>query len=267
MSDHLVRVIVPVSGGKDSQACLKLALEQFPAHQVRGLFCDTLNEHPLTYAHIDKMRSLYGVRIDRVCEGSVEWQCYKHERLPSGTARFCTEELKIWPAKRYYTALAIEQGSRVANKKRRVFASQAGGFEVWYGMREGESNDRKKRYAGKVNDELYSPHEVLEKYPQYLAKLGVLFRLAVLDWSATEVMDFVGRENLNPLYPEFDRVGCFPCEASGDEPRAKAYVYDDFGRSQYRKFIRIASDLGRPLFNSKHGERKYGSACALHCGI
>jgi 3'-phosphoadenosine 5'-phosphosulfate sulfotransferase (PAPS reductase)/FAD synthetase len=255
--DSPIRIIVPVSGGKDSQACLKLALENYPASQVRGLFCDTLNEHPLTYAHIDKMRELYGVRIDRVNNGSVEWQCYKHERLPSGTARFCTEELKIWPAKWYYRALAEEQG----------------GFEVWYGMREGESRDRAERYAAMVNDELYEPHEVLKKYPQYLGAMGVRFRLAVLDWSEDEVKRFVGLENLNPLYlerdgePGFDRVGCFPCEASGDAPRAKAYQFDDFGRQQYRKFIRIAADLGKPFFNSKHGEAKHGGACALHCGI
>jgi hypothetical protein len=62
-------------------------------------------------------------------------------------------------------------------------------------------------------------------------------------------------------------VGCFPCEASGDAPRAKAYQFDDFGRQQYRKFIRIAADLGKPFFNSKHGEAKHGGACALHCGI
>lgn len=273
----MIRCIVPVSGGKDSQACLKLALENFPRHEIRGLFCDTMNEHPLTYAHIDKMRELYGVRIDRVCEGSVEWQCYKHERLPSGTARFCTEELKIWPAKRYYTSLAVEQGSRLQHKKRRIQASQVGGFEVWYGMRGGESTDRAKRYAGKVNDELYAPHEVLDKYPQYLSKLGVQFRLAVLDWSVEEVINFVGLENLNPLYRPtvrpnglveegFDRVGCFPCEASGDKPRFKAYQFDAFGQGQQRKFIRIASDLGKKFWNSKHGEAKYGAACALHCG-
>lgn len=124
-----------------------------------------------------------------------------------------------------------------------------------------------------VNDELYEPHEVLTKYPQYLGAMGVRFRLAVLDWSEDEVKRFVGLENLNPLYlerdgqPGFDRVGCFPCEASGDAPRAKAYKFDDFGRSQYQKFIRIASDLGKPMWNSKHGEAKHGAACALHCGI
>ena len=67
-----VRVLVPISGGKDSQACLKLALESYPADEVRGLFCDTQFEHPETYQHVERMREMYGVQIDTVCEGSVE---------------------------------------------------------------------------------------------------------------------------------------------------------------------------------------------------
>lgn len=35
------KIVVPVSGGKDSQACLKMVVEQFGADQVIGLFCDT----------------------------------------------------------------------------------------------------------------------------------------------------------------------------------------------------------------------------------
>lgn len=235
-----VKVLVPVSGGKDSQAALKLALQTYPAHEVRGLFCDTQFEHPITYAHIERMKALYGVRIDTVTAGSVEEQCLKHERFPGGGARFCTEELKIWPTKRYCLALALEQG----------------GFEVWYGMRSDESKAREKRYAGKVCDELYEPHEVLAKYPQYLGRMGVRFRLAVLHWTRADVVEFVGAANLNPLYPVFDRVGCFPCQAAGDPHKEKAYQYDDFGRNQYAKVIRIARVIDKPVFTSKGGQAR-----------
>lgn len=166
-----VKVLVPVSGGKDSQACLKLALQHYHPSEVRGLFCDTQFEHPMTYAHIDWMERYYGVRIDRITAGSVEEQCLKHGRFPTDQARFCTEELKIWPTKRYCKALAQDQGSRIAVKKRKIIGSAAGGFEVWYGMRSDESSAREKRYAGKVGDDVYPPHEVLKKYPQYLHKL------------------------------------------------------------------------------------------------
>lgn len=231
-----VRVVVPISGGKDSQACLKLALQAYSASEVRGLFCDTKFEHPINYAHVEKLRTLYGdVKIDVVNAGSVEQQCLKHERFPGGGARFCTEELKIWPSKRYYKALAEQQG----------------GFEVWYGMREAESHERAKRYAGKVCDELYAPHEVMRKWPQYLAKMGVKFRLAILDWSKFDVLEFLdGKEN--PLYGEgFDRVGCFPCLASGDRWKLKAFQHDDFGKSQYELTQIISSKIGKSVWTSK----------------
>jgi 3'-phosphoadenosine 5'-phosphosulfate sulfotransferase (PAPS reductase)/FAD synthetase len=250
--DMTVKVLVPVSGGKDSQAALKLASENFPAQDILGLFCDTQFEHKLTYAHIKRMEEMYGIRIHRVTAGSVEEQALKHGRFPGGGARFCTEELKIWPTKRFCKQLAEEQGSRIANKKRKVIGSTEGGFEVWYGMRLTESTERKKRYAGKVCDEVYPPHEVLAKYPKYLDRLGVKFRLSILDWSEQDVIDFVGWENLNPLYHAgFQRVGCFPCLASGDRWKAKAFNHDDFGASQHAKVIKISAQIGKSVWTSK----------------
>jgi 3'-phosphoadenosine 5'-phosphosulfate sulfotransferase (PAPS reductase)/FAD synthetase len=234
-----IKCVVPISGGKDSQASLKLALTRYAPSEIRGLFCDTQFEHPLTYSHVKRISEMYGVRIETVTAGSVEDQCFKHGRFPGGGARFCTEELKIWPTKRYCKALAEYQGE---------------GFEVWYGMRSDESPERRTRYAGKVCDELYAPHEVLRKYPKYLAKLGVMFRLCILDWSDADVYEFVGIDNLNPLYRAgFDRVGCFPCQAAGDVHKERAYAFDDFGRKQRARIFEISVQLGKPMFSSKGG--------------
>lgn len=121
-----VDIVVPVSGGKDSQACLKLAVS-YGAGRVIGLFCDTRFEHPWTYEHVSKLGGLYGVEILRVCAGNVEDLVVQQRRFPSGTARFCTDQLKIIPSKLFYKALAEKQGS---------------GFEVWYGVRSNESRER-----------------------------------------------------------------------------------------------------------------------------
>lgn len=268
-----VKVVVPVSGGKDSQACLQLAVQEHGADAVRGLFCDTQFEHPITYEHVEFLHWYYGVRIDIVTAGSVLEQVEKHERFPSWAARFCTEELKIWPTKRYLKALAEEQGSRIASKKRRIEGSTAGGFEVWYGMRSEEGAAREKRYAGMVCDELYAPHEVLAKYPKYLAKLGVTFRLAVLEWSTLDVLEFLeGAEN--PLYrvmkedgtPKFDRVGCFPCLAAGDEPKENAFGHDDFGRDQLVRVSITSAKIGKTVWTSKGGQARNGAGCMV-CAI
>lgn len=251
-----VKVLVPVSGGKDSQATLKLAVNAVGAEAVRGLYCDTKFEHPLTYAHVEWLKTRYGVRIDTVNTGSVEDQCLKHERFPSGIARFCTEELKIWPTKWYCKDLAIEQG----------------GFEVWYGMRTDESPDRARRYAGLVCDELYEPHEVLEKYPKYLGRMGVRFRLAVLHWSRLDVLEYLDGEE-NPLYrvkredgtPRFDRVGCFPCMASGDDAKEQAFQFDDVGRAHRAVMQRVSTTIGKSIWTSKGGQAR-NEACSL-CAI
>lgn len=248
-----IKIVVPLSGGKDSQATLKLALQNYDPSEIIGLFCDTQFEHPLTYRHIEKLRTLYGnIRIDTVCAGSVEQQSLKHRRFPGGGARFCTEELKIRPTKRYCKALATELGH---------------GFEVWYGMRSDESSERNKRYAGKICDELYAPHEVMSKYPKYLEKLGVMFRLAILDWTELDVFEWLQGEH-NPLYNEnFDRVGCFPCLASGDKAKEKAFGHDAFGQDQYQRVLWISSQINKSIWTSKGGKERNEEDKFTGCAI
>ncbi len=172
----MYKALIPVSGGKDSQACLQLALQRFEKHEILGLFCDTQFEHPKTYKHIDFIRQFYGVEIDRVCVGDVLRESEKWGRFPGGGSRHCTDYLKIRPTKQYIKSLAEKQGK---------------GFEVWYGMRSDESAERKARYEFKIEDELYFPHEVMpSKYPKYLAKMGIQFRLPVLSWTTAEVLIF-----------------------------------------------------------------------------
>ena len=250
----MIKIVVPLSGGKDSQACLKLALQSYPASEILGLFCDTQFEHPLTYAHIETMRNLYGVKIERITAGSVAEKVLKYGRFPGGGARHCTEELKIVPGKKFYKALAESQG----------------GFEVWYGMRSGESDARKKRYSEKINSELYAPHEVMSKYPKYLQKLGVMFRIPVLDLSSEDIFEILDGEH-NPLYDQgFDRVGCFPCLASGDHWKEKAFAHDAFGVSQRVIVMRLSKEIGKSVFtsiggNSRNNERQRDmfEGCAL----
>lgn len=229
----MVKVIVPISGGKDSQACLKFALLCYPPEEVLGLFCDTQFEHPITYAHLDTMRERYGVVIHRVTGGSVPEKIMKYKRFPGGGARHCTDELKI----------------RVT---RDFLRDWDGPVELWYGMRTKESTQRATRYEFKNDWDLYEPHEVMpKKYPKYLGRKGVRFRLPILDWTTAEVMRFLDGEH-NPLYDQgFTRVGCFPCLAGGDADKVRAFQFDDFGREQHIKVTDIGRQIGKSVWTSK----------------
>jgi 3'-phosphoadenosine 5'-phosphosulfate sulfotransferase (PAPS reductase)/FAD synthetase len=236
-----IKAVVPISGGKDSQACLVLAILEFGKNHVLGLFCDTQFEHPLTYQHVDRIAELYGVEIRRICAGSVQEQVIKYGRFPGGGARHCTDALKIQPSKKFYSEFAKENGP----------------FQVWYGMRAEESHERSQRYSGKVSDDLYMPHDVMDKYPKYLGeKLGVMFRMPVLYWSRAEIITLLDG-NENPLYKAgFDRVGCFPCLAGGDGWKEKAFAFDNFGQEQYIKVRYMEEIIGKSVFTSKGGAQR-----------
>lgn len=240
------KCIVPVSGGKDSQACLKMAVEEFGPDEVLGLFCDTKFEHPKTYKHVEFMSEHYGIKIHTICGGSVEEKIKKYNRFPGGGARHCTDELKI-------------RETRIFLKE---YSEEYGDVQVWYGMRTDESSERSKRYAHKDPDELYHPHEILAKYPKYLGKNGVRYRLPIVDWYTSEVMEFLEGYH-NPLYDEgFDRVGCFPCLAGGDAWKVKAFTHDDFGKSQLIKVRQIESEIGKSVFTSGIG-KAFDAGCMM----
>lgn len=247
------KVLVPVSGGKDSQSCLKFAIQSVGAENVLGLFCDTKFEHPLTYQHIENLRKWYSVEIDVVCMGSVLQESEKWGRFPGGGSRHCTDYLKIQPTKQYIKSLAEKQG----------------GFEVWYGMRSDESYEREKRYEFKLSNDLYYPHEIMpSKYPKYLGKMGVMFRLPILDWSTNEVFAFLeGKEN--PLYKQgFERVGCFPCLASGDQWKQKAFEHDGTGRKHFEQVMLVSEKIGKSIWTSQRGKfiNENGQGCLI-CSI
>lgn len=236
--DCAVKCVVPISGGKDSQACAKLAVEHYGADAVQGLFCDTQFEHPLTYAHIDRIAEIYGIKINIVCSGSVEDQVKKYKKFPGGNARFCTYNLKIAASRDFYLSLG-------------------GAFEVWIGVRAGESTARAKRYTGRVGDEVMPMHEFMPKnYPKTLEAQGVVARLPIVDWTTEEVFNYLNGEE-NPLYKEgFTRVGCFPCLAAGDKHKELAFGFDEVGH----KHLQIARSLeplvGRSVFSSIGGRRR-----------
>lgn len=242
------KIIVPLSGGKDSQATLMLALLDYPSEDILALSLDTGFEHPITYKHIETITNRYSVPLAIIQAGTVLEKCLKYKRFPGGGARHCTDELKIRPSKFFYKFLATATGQ---------------GFEVWLGMRSNESKARELRYKYKVAEDLYKPNDVMTKYPKYLATLGVMFKLPILDWSKEEIFEFLNGEE-NYLYSAgFSRVGCFPCLAGGEMLQVKAYNFDEIGMKHYKIAELISITTNNPVFKTK----KYSDYVCAICNM
>lgn len=95
-----MKVIIPTSGGKDSQASLLWAIEKYGLKNCIAVFCDVGWEAPETYEHIKYLVENTGVTYFTVkskkYDGMVD-MANKMGRFPSSNARFCTTELKIKP--------------------------------------------------------------------------------------------------------------------------------------------------------------------------
>jgi 3'-phosphoadenosine 5'-phosphosulfate sulfotransferase (PAPS reductase)/FAD synthetase len=58
--------VVSVSGGKDSDATLVLALQRFPKDRVLPIYCDTGNEHEAVDEHLAYLEARLGIKITRL---------------------------------------------------------------------------------------------------------------------------------------------------------------------------------------------------------
>lgn len=178
-----VKNIISFSGGKDSTALLLWARENLDDYIV--VWMDTGWEHDITYAYVDYIdRELIGgnlIRLKSDKYNGFEDLAIKRGRVPSTKARFCTQELKLFPVMKFYDTLRDE-------------------YEIhsYVGIRADESFSRSK--MKEVNFDL-----------DYF---GVWIHRPLLKWKAEDVFAIMKKHNVepNPLYKMgMKRVGCMPC--------------------------------------------------------
>lgn len=192
--------VVPVSGGKDSQAVLSVAVEKHGAANVIALHNYTGIDHPLTMEHMEWMEGFYGVPIEHTVNPKYAdmWDLIdKRNTIPGRNARFCTQELKI----------------RAMNHWLDGRRNQLKDLVVLMGMRQQESRERAARYDDITPDDVFSLCDLnANQVPKRFKDVRVM--LPIVDRSTSWVYEFMRKrgEKLNPLYARgHRRVGCYPC--------------------------------------------------------
>lgn len=199
-----VKVIVQFSGGKDSQACLIKACEDFGANNVTAVFCDTGWEHEQTYSHVKEVASKLGVDLIILKNESVDGMyglCKRMKWFPDSQNRMCTVQLKIWPMidwiLKQENHLIIIQGIRAKESAERAkFDVECSYFKDYF-----DDNFKKRLYRKRDVKEWCKSHDASVLRP-------------IFSWSAQQVIDYIlsHGQRPNPLYERgASRVGCFPC--------------------------------------------------------
>ena len=239
-----MKVLVSWSGGKDSQACLIWAVEKYGAKNLEAVFCDTGWEHEKTYRHVKFITESLGVKLvtlkSKKYDGFVDL-ALKKGRMPSTTARFCTEELKIKPMIDYVLShkehLIIIQGIRGdESESRSLMSEQCRYFKFYFQpyktntmiVEKIEGISSKKELTPKQKTNLEKAKARLELGKED-PKFHTYRKKDVFEWCEKYVDDvhrpiftWGGQQTimysldyglpLNPLYyMGLSRVGCYPC--------------------------------------------------------
>ena len=194
------KIIVSVSGGKDSTAmCLNLLEQGYSTSDFIRVFADTGWESKETYRYLDELEKTIG-KIHRVkaeipirqehkqivkeledelgFESSMIRYAIRNQTFPSRNRKWCTTKLKIEPMKKFFDEIDDD-------------------FVNLVGIRKEESPKRSKMTKWEYSD-----------------YFDCWVHRPLMDWTEKDVIDIHHRFNLIPnrLYLNgSNRVGCYPC--------------------------------------------------------
>lgn len=220
-------LIIPVSGGKDSQVVLSLALGA--GHKPVCVHQNTGYDHPDTYQQMRDMETFYGVKIHHTKSryGGMFGFLEHAQYFPNSAARGCTQRLKQEPFARWLMANGYNKDNCV----------------IWFGMRSDESRTREEKYGGITPEDEFTLADVAVFYGQGWRKpVGEIeCKLPIVDWNTEQIFDHLRAEGapINPLYDKgHHRVGCYPCLLARKKEWMTA-ARDPFGKVQLQRLIEL----------------------------
>ena len=240
-----MKIIVPVSGGKDSTACLIKAINEYGLDSVIAVHNNTGWDHPETYKYLQYLSKRLNIEIQNTSfkeAPTIPDLIRLRKTFPFGNGRFCTSELKRTAMFRWF--------------KENGYYSQMTG-ECWLGIRSDESNQRKRKYGELDSEELHDYKSVYPQAPKILSK-NVKLRFPILDWSTEDVFSYLKENGVdkNPLYDEGtnDRVGCYPCLLAGKKVQEKMFA-TEVGKQRLEIIRQLEREIGKKyeMFDTDQG--------------
>jgi len=220
-------IIVPVSGGKDSQLCLQMALKEFGKEKVIAVHQSTGYDHPITDKHLIDMENFYGIKI-HITKSEKYTDVFdfveKVGYFPSSVAKSCTSRLKQQPFAKWLI------DNNYCNS----------GYIIWMGMRKDESRARGTKYGGWNEDIEITLQDFSSEYSKNVFA-NIKVRLPIVDFLEKEVFDELNNASapINPLYAKgHKRVGCYPCLLASNT-EWKMAAQDPVGIKHIKRLIEI----------------------------
>jgi 3'-phosphoadenosine 5'-phosphosulfate sulfotransferase (PAPS reductase)/FAD synthetase len=267
--------VISVSGGKDSQAVLLLALERCPKGSVVPIFCDTGNEHDDTYTHLDYLEQALDIKINRLKADFAPQLAAKRlfiardartGRDKSGRKLRWSNKAKrralsaMYPTGNPFLDLSMWKGRFPSRKAQFCTEELKRNIAVAFQMDLLDAGHRVISWQGVRRDESFNRRGA--KKSERVAPNFQIFR-PIVEWTAAQVFAFSQSRNVqhNPLYRQgMSRVGCMPCiNVSKPELRAIASRFPEHPQriAEWERVVGMCSKRGFSTFMADAHVAKY----------
>lgn len=221
----MIKHVVSVSSGKDSQAVLLLALENCPRENVLPIFCDTGNEHSIVYEHLDYLEQVLDIKIVRLKADFSEQIARKrmfiardmrHGRKNGKRIRWSNKAKRralehLHPTGNPFLDLCMWKGRFPSRKAQFCTEELKRNMAVEYQLSLVDAGHQVLSWQGVRRDESHNRRNA-KKFERVGG--GIWIFRPIVEWTAMQVFEFCAKRKIepNPLYKQgMTRVGCMPC--------------------------------------------------------